>query len=307
MATVFPADLVWSGLGVYCFAQTKCTYIWDSTFPVQMRNTKNFYSPEDKDDDDFVTPLPPKSISKTPQAKRTNQETSRCKNAKQPEAQQGNQYYEFTGKKIVPRIAHSNLINWFATVNEDQKRTVNEMGFKLVLNLKLDSIPIELAFSMIQNYNTDTSTLNVGKHLIQITPEVMHKVMGIPLELRWCDYMIKCLNKSKAKWNPNTHFNGPLALLALVVVNDINERVKRKKDDGYDVEEEEEEEYLAFCNEYKENEEHDFMISKSGNHLILHAVSQFDAKDESGNVVDNNEEDNDSLKAKKQTMKKNIM
>ncbi|KAI3670984.1 hypothetical protein L1987_87630 [Smallanthus sonchifolius] len=77
------------------------------------------------------------------------------------------------------------------------------------------------------------------------------------------------------------------------------------EDDGYDVEEEEE--YLAFCNEYKENEEHDFMISKSGNHLILHAVSQFDAKDESGNVVDNNEKDNDSLKAKKQTMKKNIM
>ncbi|KAI3784697.1 hypothetical protein L1987_43800 [Smallanthus sonchifolius] len=44
-----------------------------------------------------------------------------------------------------------------------------------------------------------------------------------------------------------------------------------EEDDGYD---DEEEEYLAICNEYKENEEHEFMISESGNHLILPAVSQ---------------------------------
>ncbi|KAI3717507.1 hypothetical protein L1987_69172 [Smallanthus sonchifolius] len=67
-----------------------------------------------------------------------------------------------------------------------------------------------------------------------------------------------------------------------------------EEDDVYDIEEEE---YLAICNEYKENEENDFMISESGNHLILPAVSQFDAKDESENVIDNNEEDNVSSEA----------
>ncbi|KAI3742915.1 hypothetical protein L1987_60614 [Smallanthus sonchifolius] len=191
--------------------------------------------------------------------------------------------------------------------------------------------------------------------------------------------MIKCLNKSTAAWNPSTHFNGPLALLALVVVNDINERAKRKsehytvewvckthlknienymkpgsktklekkqkgmknktkktkastkleenhesntkqlvvleEDDGYDTEEEE---YLAICNEYKENEENDFMISESGNHLILPVVSQvwinhctppedddkhikeqFDAHEETKNVVDKIEEDNVSSEATK--------
>ncbi|KAI3742916.1 hypothetical protein L1987_60615 [Smallanthus sonchifolius] len=90
---------------------------------------------ERDDDDDFVTPLPPKTISKTPQQKRTHKEISRSKSGKQLEAQVENQYYEFTGSKILPRIAPSNLINWFATFNDDQKRTVNEMGFEPVLNL----------------------------------------------------------------------------------------------------------------------------------------------------------------------------
>ncbi|KAI3732727.1 hypothetical protein L1987_63934 [Smallanthus sonchifolius] len=82
--------------------------------------------PEDKDDDDdFVTPTPPKAILKTPQPKRTHREISRNKSSKEPEAQLENQYYEFTCKKILPRIAPSNLINSFATFNDDQKKTVN--------------------------------------------------------------------------------------------------------------------------------------------------------------------------------------
>ncbi|KAI3815507.1 hypothetical protein L1987_15178 [Smallanthus sonchifolius] len=86
-----------------------------------------------------------------------------------------------------------------------------------------------------------------------------------------------------------------------------------EEDDGYDTEEEE---YLAICNEYKENEENDFMISESGNHLILPTVSQvwmnhctppedddkhikehFDAHEETENVVDKIEEDNVSSEA----------
>ncbi|KAI3797904.1 hypothetical protein L1987_33168 [Smallanthus sonchifolius] len=187
-------------------------------------------------------------------------------------------------------------------------------------------------------------------------------------EPRWCDYMIRWLNKSKSAWNPSTHFNGPLALLVLVVVNDIQERSKREseqhtiewvckkhlknienymrpgsqtivekkskalkiktkkesgktilednldsntkqlvvaeEDDWYDAEEEE---YLAICNEYKENEEHDFMISDSGNHLILPAVSQVwmnqctpledDDKHNQKQAIDINEEDDDSSEA----------
>ncbi|KAI3676324.1 hypothetical protein L1987_85930 [Smallanthus sonchifolius] len=249
------------------------------------------------------------------------------------------------------------------------------MGFKSILNLKLDSIPTELAFWMVQNYNTDTSTLNVGKRVIHITPDVVHKVIGIPLgtipiqekrpggkdavvaewiKLKWCDYIIKCLNKSKIAWNPSTHFNDPLALLAFVVVNDINERAKRKSD-RYAVEwvckthlknienymkprgktkvekktkdmknkskqakagtklveniESNTKQYLAICNEYMENEENDIMISESGNHLILPAVLQvwlnnctppedddeyikvqFDAKEETENEIENNED-----------------
>jgi len=34
-------------------------------------------------------------------------------------------------------------------------------------------------------------------------------------QLQWCDYLISCLNRTRATWTPDTKFNGPLLVLVV--------------------------------------------------------------------------------------------
>ncbi|KAI3717455.1 hypothetical protein L1987_69085 [Smallanthus sonchifolius] len=272
--------------------------------PEFARGKKPNMHPEDKDDDDyFVTPPSPKAISKTPQPKMTNTEISRCKSAKQPEAQLYNQYYEFTGKKILPRIAPSNLINWFATFNDDQKRTINEMGFKPVLNLKLDNIPIELAFLMVQKYNAYTSTLNVRKQLSSVPIHekrptgntTWYKVMGIPLGT--IPIQEKRASEAKEKWRKKTKGvknKTKQTKDSTILEDNLDSNTKQlmvlEEDDRYDAISQ------IWMNHYTPPKDDD-----------KHIKEQFDAKDESENVGDKNEEDNVSLEATETDHEKNKM
>jgi len=91
------------------------------------------------------------------------------------------EYFEYTGNKLSPRLAPYNLINWFGTLNATQKKVVTDIGFGPVLNLKLENVPTSLAFWLVENYNHHTNTLNISDRLIHITPEVVHEIMGIPM------------------------------------------------------------------------------------------------------------------------------
>ncbi|KAI3776188.1 hypothetical protein L1987_45960 [Smallanthus sonchifolius] len=42
----------------------------------------------------------------------------------------------YNGKKLLPRSTPSNLYNWMAVMNEAQRQTVSQMGFRSILNLK---------------------------------------------------------------------------------------------------------------------------------------------------------------------------
>ncbi|KAL8239077.1 hypothetical protein R6Q59_015644 [Mikania micrantha] len=109
----------------------------------------------------------------TTKAKTIDRTTVHAKTSEQP-------YYKFDGRKILQRISPSNLLNWFSTFNEHQKKLVKDIGFGNVVNLKVDCIPTSLAFWLVQNYNEHTSTLNVPGCCIHITPELVNKVLRIP-------------------------------------------------------------------------------------------------------------------------------
>ena len=213
-------------------------------------------------------------------------------------------YFRFSGQRILPRCSLANLTHWIATFSDAQKKTVVEMGFGSMLDLKLESVPTAMGFWLVQNYNHQNSTLHIGTKVVRITPELVHEVLGIPIgkkevmdrrstaknevitewkqqfpgpdkwvlrpfvlgffervsgnkdagrcfslnflvgfftiigetnknsvvnlrflssisrntiikDLRWCDYLIHCLNRTRSTWTPDTKFNGPIILLAV--------------------------------------------------------------------------------------------
>ncbi|KAL8217085.1 hypothetical protein R6Q57_023922 [Mikania cordata] len=89
-------------------------------------------------------------------------------------------YFEYTGQKIFMRCSPANLINFLEKLNEDQKKTVKEMGFGEVLCLKLHTIPTAFGYWLLKNYNPQTDIQNIGSSQFKITPDLIHLVFGIP-------------------------------------------------------------------------------------------------------------------------------
>lgn len=95
---------------------------------------------------------------------------------------QNDTYFEYTGKKILTRLAPSNLIKWYGQLNKAQEQSIIDMGFGSLLNLKVENIPTSLAFWLLQNYNHQTNTINVADDVnVHITPELVHELIGIPM------------------------------------------------------------------------------------------------------------------------------
>lgn len=54
------------------------------------------------------------------------------------------------------------------------------MGFSCVVFLKLPNIPTCLGRWLVDNYDANSNSLNVGSHKIEITRELVSDVLGIP-------------------------------------------------------------------------------------------------------------------------------
>ncbi|KAI3711706.1 hypothetical protein L1987_70248 [Smallanthus sonchifolius] len=89
-------------------------------------------------------------------------------------------FVAYDGKRLLPRSTPSNLHSWIQVMNKAQRKTVTQMSFQSLLNLKIQNIPTSLLMWLVSNYNENTNTLNVGTHLIKITPSLVHKVLGLP-------------------------------------------------------------------------------------------------------------------------------
>ncbi|MFS8007536.1 hypothetical protein Hanom_Chr14g01262171 [Helianthus anomalus] len=188
--------------------------------------------------------------------------------------------------------------------NTNHIQTIQNMGFGAVLKRKIDSIPTMLGYLLVENYNVETNSLNLGNYTIHITAELMHSLTVIPNrnvtmtakrssnngtvvaewrgqfigtawikrlgvkvyfddilptmddygknfrldflvaiftiiehasdnvvvnqqflhnvkpnieinQMKWCDYLIECLQQAKSAWTLTKHFTGPLIVLAV--------------------------------------------------------------------------------------------
>ncbi|KAI3801879.1 hypothetical protein L1987_29996 [Smallanthus sonchifolius] len=53
-------------------------------------------------------------------------------------------FVAYNGKRLLPRSTPSNLHSWIQVMNKAQRKTVTQMGFQSLLNLKIQNIPISL-------------------------------------------------------------------------------------------------------------------------------------------------------------------
>jgi len=58
---------------------------------------------------------------------------------------------------------------------------VEDMGFGRVLYLQLENVPTALAFWLVENYDHQTATLNMGNIIISVTTTLINEVLGIPI------------------------------------------------------------------------------------------------------------------------------
>ncbi|MFS8022094.1 hypothetical protein Hanom_Chr16g01435471 [Helianthus anomalus] len=74
----------------------------------------------------------------------------------QPETQP---YRPFTGVRIRPKVGIDNLITLAAGLNEEQRQTVNEIGFGSIFGSKVTCVPTALANWLVSNYDPYTGVL----------------------------------------------------------------------------------------------------------------------------------------------------
>ncbi|MFS8007991.1 hypothetical protein Hanom_Chr14g01267461 [Helianthus anomalus] len=55
-----------------------------------------------------------------------------------------------------------------------------DIDFGPILNLKIQHVPTSLALWLAKNYDDSTRILNLGSQSIKLSPELVHKVLGIP-------------------------------------------------------------------------------------------------------------------------------
>lgn len=141
-----------------------------------------YYADNTDSDDDFVNP-PPKR-AKTVEEVKTKvgfTKTKAARTSTTAPTKVDRVYHYYTGEKIKIRSAPSNICKMIFSLDSQQMATVNEIGFGNILEFNMDSYPTGMGYWLVKNYDAETCTLNVGSHLIQITPELVHKIFGIPM------------------------------------------------------------------------------------------------------------------------------
>ncbi|MFS7986944.1 hypothetical protein Hanom_Chr11g01016191 [Helianthus anomalus] len=73
-------------------------------------------------------------------------------------------FFPYTGEKILPRCSPSTLYDWMLEFNDKKKNVVRDIGFGPILNLKIQHVPTGLGLWLS----------------IKLSPELVHKVLGIP-------------------------------------------------------------------------------------------------------------------------------
>ena len=84
--------------------------------------------------------------------------------------------------KLVVKVGIKNLVDAIEKMNKRQLAALEEMGFGQLVHLKIRSIPAEMAFSLLENFNLDNCTRIklIDDEPLHITEEDVHATLGLP-------------------------------------------------------------------------------------------------------------------------------
>lgn len=66
-------------------------------------------------------------------------------------------------------------------LSKDQKKAVEDMGLESIVNMSLEGVPSKLGFYVVDALNTRNMIMDLKHGSIQITPESIHDLMGLPI------------------------------------------------------------------------------------------------------------------------------
>ncbi|KAL8208761.1 hypothetical protein R6Q57_008173 [Mikania cordata] len=84
-------------------------------------------------------------------------------------------------KRIRIRNSPLSLYTFIQSLNAKQKIAVNKIRFGSILELKITSLPTCLGYRLLANYDPTNCRINLGSHVVKITPQLVKEVLGIPM------------------------------------------------------------------------------------------------------------------------------
>ncbi|XP_076883840.1 uncharacterized protein LOC143532774 [Bidens hawaiensis] len=90
-------------------------------------------------------------------------------------------FASYTNTEIVTTTSPTDLCSVLRGLTADQKSDIKDMGFESITSFSIDKIPTGLGHWLLVNYDHNTSVLNVGSTIIEVTRSKAHDVLGVPM------------------------------------------------------------------------------------------------------------------------------
>ncbi|KAI3516481.1 hypothetical protein L1887_15398 [Cichorium endivia] len=84
-------------------------------------------------------------------------------------------------RRLPSRMTPSRITMAVKTLSDIQKKAVEEMGFGAMLSLKMEYVPGLLNYYILDNYDPQHNMIVLENAVIEITPELVHKLLGLPI------------------------------------------------------------------------------------------------------------------------------
>ncbi|KAK9049198.1 hypothetical protein SSX86_031835 [Deinandra increscens subsp. villosa] len=90
-------------------------------------------------------------------------------------------YVPYNGDRLPCHTKIKHFIEMVEGLNEEQKSEIRRIGFGSVLSFNIKHVPTGLGQWLVNNYDENNNTLNIGSCKLNVTPLEVSQILGIPM------------------------------------------------------------------------------------------------------------------------------